>query len=277
MGKKRTITMDQNQEEELDLATQNKYKEKSFDMADEFAELEALYAKEAQESKTDSEDGQAQKTAKAGTQTASKARTKRIRSKKYQALRSQIDRDKFYSLDEALDKVLTLTRTRFPESIELHLQTRKNSLSGSLNLPHGTGKTKSVVVFDDKVLKQIESQKIDFDILVAKREDMAKLAKYAKFLGPRGLMPNPKNGTITDDPEAAVKELSGGKIHFKTEKKAPLIHLTVGKTNFAAKQLSENLNTVFTQISPRQVVKASICSSMGPGIKIDLNSIQTEK
>lgn len=269
MGKKKTITMDQSQEDELDQRTTNKYKKNdSFDLPDEFAELEALYAREAAADKGGSDETTVKAVSK---------KKKKVRSQKFLNLKKKVDQTQKYNIEEAVKLVKELAPANFEESVELHIESRKENISGSFNLPHGSGKEKKVVVFDEKVLKQIEDQKIDFDVLIAKPEDMAKLAKHAKFLGPRGLMPNPKKGTITTTPEKAIKEFSGGKVHYKTEKKAPLVHLTVGKINFEEKKLVENLTAVFKELNPKTLKKASLCSSMGPGLKLDITKIVIEK
>ncbi|NMC36002.1 hypothetical protein GYA49_03070 [Candidatus Beckwithbacteria bacterium] len=281
MGKKRNIVMDQNQEEELQqrASNENKYASQSsssaYDLPDEFAELEALRKREEQ-AKKDREGNGAQKTSDTGQdqpKKAAKAKSKKVRSKRFKSLKKQTNPNNKYSLEEAVQKVLDLSSEKFDTSIELNLQTKKENISGTLELPHGTGKTKKVVIFDDQVLAQIEAKKADFDVLIAKPEDMAKLAKHAKFLGPKGLMPNPKNGTITRDPEKAAKDLGGNKIAYKTEKKAPLIHLLVGKKNFGAKKLQENISAAITTINPRQIKSAAISSTMGPGLKLDLDSL----
>ena len=259
--------MDESQEQELDQRSTNKYKQKndSYDLPDEFAELEALYAREA------AADKGVEETKSTGT---AKIRKAKVRSRKFLSLKNKIDRNKKYQLDEAVKLITDTAKANFKETVELHIESKKDSISGSFTLPHGTGKEKKVAIFDDQILKQIEDQKIDFDVLIAKPEDMTKLAKHAKYLGPRGLMPNPKRGTISSKPKEAAKEFSGGKIHYKSEKKAPLVHLGVGRVEFGEKQLIENIQAVFKELNPKTLKKASICSSMGPGIKIDPNPVE---
>jgi large subunit ribosomal protein L1 len=264
MGKKRNIVMDQTQEEMLDQHSDNKYSSSgsAFDLPEEFA----LISQE-------SEKGSEQKQDKEKPEKATKKVVKKVRSKKYKSLKKQIKSQEKYSLEKAIKKILELAQEKFDSSIELHLQMKRDGLSGNFELPHGTGKSKKIVIFDEKLAKKIESKKIDFDLIIAKPEDMSKLAKHAKFLGPRGLMPNPKNGTISPDPEKALKSLSGNKLSYKTEKKAPLIHLTIGKKSFGDKKLIENIKAVFDSINPRQIKKASISSSMSPGIRLDFEKL----
>jgi len=198
-----------------------------------------------------------------------KAKPVRVRSQRYQSLRGQVNPEKAYPIEEAAALVCSLANAGFDETVELHAVTKKESVAGAVKLPHGTGKSQKIVVFDPQVEAQIKAQKFAFDLLVAKPSDMATIARYARFLGPKGLMPNPKNGTISDHPEAAVGCLKQ-EVHYKTEKKAPLIHAVVGKVSFGQEKLRENVRAFLAALDPKQLVKASICSSMGPGIKLKL-------
>lgn len=197
-------------------------------------------------------------------------KAKKIRSKKYQNLKSSLDRTKLYKPEDAIKAILSASKEKFDASIELHLQMKKENISGNLDLPHAAGKAKKVVIFSEDILKQIEDKKTDFDILIAKPSDMPKLAKYARILGPKGLMPNPKNGTISQNPEDALKNFSDNKFSYKTEKKAPLIHLVVGKKSLGEKALTENLNAILTGVNPRQIKFAHLCTSMSPSLKIEV-------
>lgn len=200
----------------------------------------------------------------------SKPRRKRIRSGRYKSLVKRIDKKKIYPLSSAV-KLLTGSATvKFDESVELHLNVRNDKISGSVKLPHGTGKTQRIVIWNEKTEKQVKEEKIDFDVLLAKPSDMAIVAKYAKLLGPKGLMPNPKNKTISENPEEALKKL-GQEIHFKTEKKNPLIHALVGKISMGEKKLSENIEAFIGAVDKNQILKITISSSMGPGIKIAID------
>jgi large subunit ribosomal protein L1 len=139
-----------------------------------------------------------------------------------------------------------------------------------VSLPHGTGKKMRVAVVDDKLILEIEKGKIDFDILISTPAMMAKLTKVAKILGPRGLMPNPKNGTITDKPAEIIKKYEGGQISFKTEAKVPVIHFTVGKISFGEKKLMDNIQTLIEAVKKENIEKVVLKSTMSPGIKISL-------
>jgi large subunit ribosomal protein L1 len=120
------------------------------------------------------------------------------------------------------------------------------------------------------VLKEIEAGKINFDILVSHPSMMPKLAKFARVLGPKGLMPNPKTGTVTEDVEKRVKELSHGQVNFKTEPENPIIHLLVGKVSFEKNQLTENINAIIGAVGKNKILKTTITATMGPGIRVTL-------
>lgn len=195
---------------------------------------------------------------------------KAFHSKKYQTLSDQFDKTKVYSLKEALETLVKLQRKSFDETVELHLNTATTGISGQITLPHGTGKVTRVAIATDELIAEVEKGIINFDVLVAEPEMMVKLAKVAKVLGPRGLMPNPKNGTITPKPEEIAKKYAGGQINFKTEAKAPIIHLTVGKISFGPEKLTENIEALVVAIKKANIVNATLKSTMSPGLKIKI-------
>lgn len=209
---------------------------------------------------------------------SAKSKSKQKRSQKYQAAAKMIDKAKTYSLSDALTLLEKIKRSKFDETVELHINTTEAGLTGAMTLPHGTGKKTRVVIADpsaasgqvDALIKKIESGIIDFDILIATPSAMPKLARVAKILGPRGLMPNPKNGTITQNPDEVAKKYESGQIRFKTEAKTPIIHLSVGKISFGDKKLAENIKEVFKTVTQGKIKNATIKSTMSPGIKIAL-------
>jgi len=206
--------------------------------------------------------------------------------------------DKLYSLDEAIKFVKKHARAKFDESIEIHIRTGIDPKKGeqqvrsSVVLPHGSGKTKKIAVFtaDEKeakdagadivgsedLIKKIKTKgTIDFEIAVATPDMMKELAQIAKVLGPKGLMPSPKNETVTKDVAKVVKELKGGKITFKNDEGSN-IHQMIGKVSWDDKKLIENFEVLIAAINKarpggikgdfvRQVV---ICSTMGKGVKV---------
>lgn len=213
-----------------------------------------------------------------------KKKKKAFHSRNYQKLLALVDRTKTYALNEALELLEKLQRKSFDETVELHINTLTAGLSGNITLPHGTGKKTVVAIATNELIERIEKGLpaiddaqasgrrgiINFDILVAEPEMMAKLARVAKILGPKGLMPNPKNGTITDKPQDLVKKYEGGQVNFKTETKTPVMHLTVGKMSFDKEKLTENIEALITAIKKSNIVNATLKSTMSPGIKIKI-------
>lgn len=212
--------------------------------------------------------------AKKKTEKKKKAKLK-VRSKKYQEVMGMVDKTKLYPLSDAISLVKKTSITKFDGTIELHINLNPLSLGEkkdyrtSVSLPHGTGKEVRVAIADDNVLAEIESGKINFDVLVAHPQMMAKLAKVARVLGPRGLMPNPKTGTVSPDPEKRAKELSSGQVNIKTEPGNPIIHMGIAKVSFPDKEITENVRAVLDAIGSK-VAKVSLSSTMGPGVKVQL-------
>jgi large subunit ribosomal protein L1 len=206
---------------------------------------------------------------------------KQKHSEKYLTVAKEVDRNKKYSLSEALALLEKLKYTKFDETVELHINTTEKGIAGSVTLPHGTGKETRVVIANqaadpahvEELVKEIESGQINFDVLIATPDTMPKLAKIARVLGPRGLMPNPKNGTVTPKPEEIAKKFAGGQINFKTESKFPLLHLAVGKLSFGDKKLTDNIKTAIEAVTTKKVRSVTLKSTMSPGIKLDSASL----
>lgn len=195
---------------------------------------------------------------------------KKSHSAVYQSAKKKIDSKKLYAFKDALKLLKEITSTKFPSSVELHINTNETGLRGQITLPHGTGKKRRVAVASDEIISNIKNGLINFDILVAHPSMMPKLATVAKVLGPRGLMPNPKAGTISDKPEALAKELEGGKVEFKTESKFPIIHTIIGKIDFTDEQLTENYQTLITAIKVNNIKSISLKSTMSPAIWVEV-------
>jgi len=191
-------------------------------------------------------------------------------SKSYQTAFATLDRSKQYKLPDALSMLEKLKRSKFDETVELHINTVEIGVSGNVSLPHGTGKQIKVAIADDDILAKVAAGKIDFDILLADPSMMPKLARVAKILGPKGLMPNPKNGTLVKDPQKAAEEFKKGQINFRTELKAPILHVIVGKMSFGDKKLTENINTLIEAIKREKIRNVTLKSTMSPGIKLEI-------
>lgn len=207
------------------------------------------------------------------------------RGKRYQRLSAQVSPDKTYPLEEAVKLVKKTSPTRFEATVEVHLSLKKTAtgLRGRLNLPHGSGKSLKVLVFgdtaksadivgDQELINQISSGSLpQVDIALATPEWMPKLAKVAKFLGPKGLMPNPRSGTVTTDPDKEIKRIKSGQVEYRTETQAPLIHLSIGKTGWEPKKITENLKALLKEVGVHQLTKVVLSSTMGPGIQVDFS------
>jgi large subunit ribosomal protein L1 len=211
-----------------------------------------------------------------------------------------IDREKLYSLSEAAETVKKSATAKFDESIELHIRLGIDSkhsdqqIRGTVALPNGTGKTRRVAVITkgakaeeakkagadkvgaDELVAEISKGKFDFDVLVASPDVMKDIAKLGRVLGPRGLMPNPKSGTVTFDIAKAVKELKGGRVEFKNDDYG-IIHLAIGKKSFEPAKIAENARTVLQTIVKMKpsaskgayMRSVSLSSTMGPGIHVN--------
>ena len=218
------------------------------------------------------------------------------RSKGYRKAAEAIEKGKVYSLAEGMELATKTSSVKFDASVELHInlgvdpRQADQNIRANLVLPQGTGKTVRVAVFADEkaegadlsgieeITKQLEKGQINFDILVATPANMAKLGKYARLLGPRGLMPNPKSGTVTTDVAKAVQEAKAGRVEFRVDSTG-IVHLAVGKVSFGGTKLLENAQAVMASIraaKPASVkgnyIKAvHVTTTMGPSITVSAN------
>ncbi len=220
------------------------------------------------------------------------------RGKKYEDARKQVDRETRYEPAEALTKVREMGKAGFDETVELAVRLGVNpkhadqQVRGSVVLPHGTGKTVRVVVFakgekikeaeeagadfvgGDELVAKIQEGWLDFDVAVATPDMMGSVGKVGKVLGPRGLMPNPKSGTVTFEVEKAVGDIKAGKVEYRTDKAAN-VHVPIGKVSFTHEQLMENFNAIMDALIKARPAAAkgqyikniSVSSTMGPGVK----------
>ncbi len=202
-------------------------------------------------------------------------------SKHYREVIAHVDKNKKYNLPEALTLLEKIKLATFDETVELHINTNEKGISGNVTLPHGTGKETRIAIANatedakhvEELVKKIEAGKIDFDVLIATPDSMAKLAKVARILGPKGLMPNPKNGTVTPKPDEIAKKFAGGQVNFKTEAKFPILHLAVGKLSFGDKKLNDNITTAIKAVKTKNIKNITLKSTMSPGIKIEATTI----
>lgn len=226
-------------------------------------------------------------------------------SKKRKVANSKVDADKLYSVEEAMSLVKEVNTAKFDASVDLHIRLgvdpRKadQALRGTVTLPHGTGKSKKVLVFCtpdkeqealdagadyaglDEYVKKVQGGWTDIDVIIAMPNVMAQVGRLGRVLGPRGLMPNPKTGTVTPNVGAAVTEVKGGKIAFRVDKYG-IIHSTCGRVSFDADKLKGNameLLTTLVKMKPSSakgiyMKSVTVASTMSPGIKIDPKTIK---
>lgn len=198
----------------------------------------------------------------------------KVRGTKYKEAVMKVEPGKLYPISDALELLRKVTLTKFDGSVELHINTSEKGLRGQVQLPHGTGKKVRVAIADaesiDKIVESVEKGKIEFDALVAHPSVMGRLAKVAKFLGPKGLMPNPKNGTISPTPEKVARKLEAGEISWKTESEFPIIHQVIGKMSFKDNQLEANFKEIVKAIGNMKIKSITLKSTMSPGIKVQI-------
>jgi large subunit ribosomal protein L1 len=224
------------------------------------------------------------------------------RSKNYRAAAENIDADNLYSPMEAIKIAQSATKRKFDETVDvamrLGVDPRKadQMVRGTVNLPHGTGKTARVLVFangdkaeaareagadivgGDELIERVNGGWLDFDAVVATPDMMGKVGRLGRVLGPRGLMPNPKTGTVTPDVVKAVNDIKGGKIEFRVDRHANL-HFIIGKSSFSQAQLAENYAAALDEVlrlkpassKGRYLKKVTVSTTMGPGIQVDPN------
>ncbi|MDM8102146.1 MULTISPECIES: 50S ribosomal protein L1 [Oceanobacillus] len=225
--------------------------------------------------------------------------------KKHQEALKQIDRTKAYEIKEAVELAKKTAKANFDESVEaafrLGVDPKKadQQIRGAMVLPHGTGKTQRVLVFakgekakeaeaagadyvgEEDYINKINQGWFDFDVIVATPDMMAQVGKLGRVLGPKGLMPNPKTGTVTFEVEKAVQDIKAGKVEYRVDKSAN-IHVPIGKISFDEEKLVENFTALADQlvkVKPQAskgtyLKNASIASTMGPGIKVDVSSFR---
>ena len=222
------------------------------------------------------------------------------RSKAYRAAAEKVNLDQLYSPEEALALVASGASAKFDETVDVAIRLgvdpkkADQMVRGTVNLPHGTGKTARVLVFatgekaeaareagsdevgDDELIAKVQGGYLDFDSVVATPDMMGKVGRLGRVLGPRGLMPNPKTGTVTMDVAKAVSDIKGGKIEFRTDRYANL-HFLIGKVSFGSEKLAENYFAALDEIlrlkpnaaKGRYLRKITVSSTMGPGVQID--------
>lgn len=265
--------------------------------AEEVAEKEAKEARKAAGDTTPLDGSEA--IVKKGPKPITRPRIER-RGKKYQEVAKKVEKDTVYGLSEALKLATETNPSKFDASVEIHARLgvdprqADQNIRSTVILPNGTGKDVKVAVFapesehkaakdaganivgDEEFLKQLDKEELNFDVLIATPAYMPKLGKYARLLGPRGLMPNPKAGTVAADVAKAVSEAKAGKVEYRVDKQA-IVHLSVGKVSFGVEKLEENAKAFFDSLASQKpasikgayVKSVSIATSQGPSIKTE--------
>jgi len=226
-------------------------------------------------------------------------------AKRRAAAEEKVDKNKLYSIPEAMELVKEVNTAKFDASVDLHIRLgvdpRKadQAIRGTVNLPNGTGKSKTVLVFCtpdkeeeakeagadyvglDDLVQKVQDGWTDFDVAIAMPQVMAKVGRIGRVLGPRGLMPNPKTGTVTPDVASAVRDVKGGKISFRVDKFG-IIHTTIGRVSFTPEQLAGNAKELLTTLQSMRPASAkgifmrsvTVASTMSPGIPVDVKAIR---
>lgn len=191
--------------------------------------------------------------------------------KKYKQAKQKIDPNKKYSIKEAVKLVKEVSITNFTGNLEAHLVVQKTGRFGEVNLPYFKGKEKKIAIASDEIIKKIKQGNIDFDVLLASPKWMPKLAKFGKILGPQGLMPNPKDGTLTDNPKKLKKKIEEKEtIKLETERKQPIMHLVLGRLDQPQKELIANVEKLISHLGPKKLKKLVLAPTMGPGVKVNI-------
>lgn len=260
-------------------------------------EVETLAAEESVE---ETPEAKKVKTKAKDSKPKEKVERKNKASKRYTDLLKLVEKSKTYSIEEAVGLIKKTATTKFDSTIETHINLQidpskqEQQVRTTTVLPSGNGKKVNVIVFgakdakaakesgaivgDDDSLQEIEKGKISFEKVVASPDWMPKLAKVAKVLGPKGLMPNPKSGTVSPEPEKVAASLNSGMVEIKTET-SPIIHVAIGKASFKENDLEKNLKSLFESVKAAKpaelkkelIASAYLTSTMGPSVKVELS------
>lgn len=229
---------------------------------------------EAKKVKEESKEAE-KKEKKTKVEVKKQIRKKPKHGKKYREASKNIEKNKKYVISEAIELIKSQKIEKFDATVLLTVSLNKKAenVRGSVNLPGGAVKEKKIEIVDEKnvedMVKKIKEGKSDFDILIAKASVMPKLGQVAKILGPKGLMPNPKSGTVTEDPQKAAEDFKGGKVEFKADK-GNNVHVAVAKVSLDAKKIEENVTAVLSALPAGNICDIYLSRSMGPSIKVQL-------
>ena len=294
MAEKETKKLDSVEETTAPVEAEEKYAKAGKKSKKHVEEVKAEEARQARKL-----EAAAEPEKKVGPKPVTRTRLER-RGKNYRKAAGQIEKGKAYALKDAIELAIKTSPVKFDATLEMHFRLgvdprqADQNIRSTVSLPAGTGKTVRVAVFapldvckaakaagadiaeDEEFLKKLDKEEIDFDVLISTPQYMPKLGRYARMLGPKGLMPNPKAGTVTMDIEKAVKEAKGGKIEYRVDKPA-IVHVGLGKLSFGADKLEENVNAFIDSLKAQkpasikgQYIKSVyMTTTMGPSIQIE--------
>jgi large subunit ribosomal protein L1 len=263
-------------------------------------EAEELSEKEDRKAKIASGEIEDSQEVKKGPKPVTRSKAER-RSKKYKVASQQVEKDKLYKPEEALSLAKKTSTTKFDSTLEIHVRLgvdprhADQNIRNTVTLPAGTGKTINVAVwasqdfheavkkagadavYGDEFLDKLKKEDIDFDVLITTPENMPKLAKFARILGPKGLMPSPKSGTVSKDVVKATQEAKAGKIEYRVDKQG-IVHTAIGKTSFSDKDLATNFEVIMQSIREAKpssvkgtyIKSVFLSTTMGPSIAVEL-------
>lgn len=293
MGKKKSVIIDDSAPQEEpkkvvktapavaaeEVAVEEKAQSASEEKADKAAET-------TKDSKASAPAGSKKVEKKSKRATKKEAARKSNRSEKYKKAAEESEKSKRYNVTDAVEKTKAGSYSKFDGTIEVHMNTTNKNMRGLVSLPFASGRKLTVLAFgkgaeesgadmvgDDEKISAIQKGKVDFDVVVTTADWMPKLAKIAAILGPRGLMPNPKSGTITTDLKKAVLDIQSGKVEYKTDRNAQTMHLSIGKVSQNSEEIVANVKTLVNSIGKTRIKKVVLAPTMGPGVKVDMNSL----
>lgn len=281
MGTQKPVVIGEEPKEDLGGPTAEHHGKKKSKIKDQKAGLKAKIEEEIKEKKYEKPE---EKPTEVGETEEKKTDEKpikvkvgkaKVRSKRYQEAKALIDSAKKYEVAEAIDLVKKTSLTKFDGNVEVHLRLlaktgKPENLRGLIQYPHPTGKKIKVEILDEKAIGEIaKTSKAKADIYLATPALMPKVAKLAKILGPKGKMPNPKSGTITENPAKTQKELEGGQVEYKTDSFGN-IHQVIGKVSADKKVLEENFQSLLLTVPSDRIASITLCATIGPGIKVQI-------
>lgn len=270
---KKDVKKDEKIVEEIEKETEEEISEAELAKQAEEREKERKLAEDLEHDEAKKAEKEAKKAEKAAHKAArSTRRVQPLHGKKYRKLAEKIEKDKEYPISEAIVLAIETNPAKFDATVEMHvkLNVKEKNIRGMVVLPGGVTKEKKVLEVTEAniedVLAKVKANKFDFDIMIADVKVMPKLAVLAKILGPKGLMPSPKAGTVVEDVKKAADELRGGKVEYRADK-ANIVNMAIGRISFGQERIHENYAAILDKL-PKRIDSIHLSTSMGPGIRV---------